>query len=383
MKSPYLLPEHDLFRKSVYDFFQKEITPHFKEWEKNRQIPRWAWQKLGEMGYLGLCHEEKYGGSGADLFYSAIFLEEVGRAGNGGFGAAVGVHSYIALNHIARAGSEALKDKYLRAGVEGKIIGALAISEPDAGSDVQKIRSNAVLDGDFYVVNGSKTFITNGFYADFITTLVKTENGFSLLVIDGDSEGLTRSKLEKMGLHSSDTAELSFNNVRVPVSNMIGMEGNGFYYVMDSFQLERLVLAYSAVGAMEEALRITLQYMSERQAFGKPIAKFQVLRHRIAELATEIEACRQLVYYTTWLYEQGEFAVKETSMCKLKASELQKTVIDECLQMFGGYGYMEEYPIAQFYRDSRVGTIVGGTSDIMREIIAKIVVDEVAYKSQY
>lgn len=383
MKSPHFNADHDLFRQTVFEFFQKEIKPHFNTWEQERQIPKWAWKKLGDMGFLGLCHEEKYGGTANDLFYSAIFLEELGRAGNGGFAASVGVHSYIALNHIARAGSDELKSRYLPAGIAGDTVGALAISEPDAGSDVQQIRTTAVLDGDHYIVNGAKTFISNGYYADFITTLVKSENGFSLLVIDGNSQGLTRTKLNKMGFHASDTAELSFDNVRVPVSNLVGQEGHGFYYVMDSFQLERLVLAYSAIGAMEEAIRVTLQYMHERKAFGQKIAKFQVLRHRLADLSTEIEACRQLVYYTTWLYEQGEFAVKETSMCKLKSSELQKTVMDECLQMFGGYGYMEEYPMAQFFRDARVGTIVGGTSDIMREIIAKIVVDGVQYKSQY
>jgi acyl-CoA dehydrogenase len=383
MPSLYFNSEHEMFRQSVKDFLRKEIKPHFSKWEADRQIPRWVWKKMGEMGYLGLCHEEKYGGTGADLFYSVVFLEELGRAGNGGLAAAIGVHSYIALNHISRAGSNALKEKYLRPGVEGKMIGALAITEPDAGSDVKKISTTAMSAGDDYIVNGSKTFITNGYYADFISTLVKTENGFSLLVIDGKSDGLSRRKLNKMGLHSSDTAELSFDDVRVPKSNIIGEEGHGFYYVMDSFQLERLVLAFSATGAMEETLRITLKYMNERQAFGRKISKLQVLRHKIAEMSTDIEACKQLVYHTTWLYSQGEFAVKEATMCKLKASELQKQVVDECLQMFGGYGYMEDYPIAQFYRDSRVGTIVGGTSDIMREIIAKMVIDSIEYDSQY
>ena len=383
MKSPYFNSDHALFRQSLADFLNKEIKPHFKQWEEERHIPRWVWEKVGEMGYLGLYHEEKYGGMQADLFYSVVFLEELGRAGNAGFGAALAVHSYMALNHIARAGSDALREKYLRPGIMGKLIGALAVSEPGAGSDVQKLRTTAVLDGDDYVVNGSKTFITNGYYADFITTLVKTENGFSLLVIDGNAEGVTRTKLEKMGWHSSDTAELAFDNVRVPKSNLVGEEGHGFYYVMDSFQLERLSLAYCGIGAMDECIRLTLKYMQEREAFGRKIAKFQVLRHKLAELATDVEACRQLVYHTTWLYSQGEFAVKEATMCKLKASELQKRVVDECLQMFGGYGYMEEYPLAQFYRDARVGTIVGGTSDIMREIIAKMVIDAVAYETQY
>jgi len=383
MKSPYLNSEHELFRQSFYDFLQKEIKPHFATWEEKREIPRSAWNQMGEMGFLGLNHEERYGGSGLDIFYTLILLEELGRAGNAGFGAAIAVHSYMALNHISRAGSDTLKEKYLRPGIEGKLIGALAVSEPNAGSDVQRMTTKATLDGDYYIVNGSKTFITNGYYADFITTFVQTEKGPSLLVIDGNSEGLTRTKLNKMGMHASDTAELAFDNVRVPKSNIVGEEGHGFYYVMDSFQLERLCLAFSTIGGMEEIMRITLQYMHERQAFGRQISKFQVLRHKIADLSTEINACKQMVYHTAWLYKEGEFAVKEATMCKLKASELQKTVVDECLQMFGGYGYMEEYPIAQFYRDARVSTIVGGTSDIMREIIAKMEIDAVEYDTQY
>lgn len=382
-KSLYFKEEHELFRQSLRAFFEKEIKPHFAEWESNRQIPKWAWAKMGEMGYLGLCHEEKYGGSDADFFYSVVFLEELSRAGNGGFACALSVHEYMALNHIARAGSSAQKEKFVKAGVAGQKIAALAISEPDVGSDVQGIRTSAKLEGDYYIVNGAKTFISNGYYADFITTLVKTEKGLALLIIDGDAEGVSRSKLNKMGWHASDTAEISFDEVKVPKDRLIGEDGSGFYYVMDSFQLERLSAAILAVGAMDGIIEMTLKYMHERKAFGRPIAKFQVLRHRLADLLTEVEACKQLVYHTAWLHDQGEFAVKECSMCKLKATELQKRVADECLQMFGGYGYMEEYPIAQIYRDTRVGTIVGGTSEIMREIIAKMAIDATQYEGAY
>ena len=383
MKSPYFNSEHLLFRQSVREFFQKEIAPHFDEWEEQQQIPRWAWKKMGDMGYLGLVHQEAYGGSNADFFYSVVFLEELARAGNGGFGCAISVHEYMALNHIGRAGSNYLKEKYLAPGIAGDQIAALGVSEPDAGSNVQGIRTSAVLEGDHYVVNGSKTFISNGYYADFITTLVKTGDGMSLLVIDAGSEGLHRSKLKKMGWHASDTAEIQFDNVRVPKENLVGVEGMGFYYIMDSFQLERLVGGILAVGAMDSILEITLKYMQEREAFGRPIAKYQALRHRIADLTTEVEACRQLVHHTAWLYAQGEFAVKECSMVKLHAAELQKKVADECLQMFGGYGYMEDYPICRAYRDTRVGAIAGGTSEIMREIIAKMVMDDVKYRKAY
>jgi acyl-CoA dehydrogenase len=382
-KSIYFQPEHDLFRQTCRDFFQTQIIPQFKSWEEMRTIPRAAWQQMGEMGYLGLIHDEQYGGSNTDLFYSVVFLEEVGRAANGGLGAAISVQEYMAVNHLAKAGSDALKEKYLRPAIAGTAIAALAITEPDAGSDVQGIRTTAQREGDFFIVNGSKTFITSGHSADFITTLVRTDAGHSLLIIDANSEGVSRTKLNKIGWHSSDTAEIAFDNVRVPASNLIGEDGMGFYYVMDSFQLERLVAAVLSVAAAEYCIEMTLQYMHERTAFGKPIAKYQALRHRIADLATEVKACQELVYHTAWLFEQGEFAVKECSMCKLKATELQKEVVDACLQMYGGFGYMEEYPIAQMYRDARVATIVGGTSEIMREIIAKMQFDSVGYKAAY
>jgi acyl-CoA dehydrogenase len=383
MKSPYFTTEHLLFRQSVRDFLQKEIVPHYNEWEENEQIPRWAWKKMGEMGYLGLCHEEKYGGSESDFFYSLVFLEELARSGNGGFSCAISVHEYMALNHIARAGSALQKEKYLAPGIVGEKIAALGVSEPDAGSNVQGIRTSAVLEGDHYVVNGSKTFISNGFYADFITTLVKTGDGLSLLIIEGDSAGVKRSKLKKLGWHSSDTAEIHFDHVKVPKENLIGTEGMGFYYIMDSFQLERLVGGVLAIGAMDGMINMAMQYMQEREAFGRPIAKYQVLRHRMADLMTEVEASRQLTYHTAWLFTQEQFAVKEASMVKLHASELQKRVADECLQVFGGYGYMEEYPIARAYRDTRAGTIAGGTSEILREIIAKMAIDDVKYATAY
>jgi alkylation response protein AidB-like acyl-CoA dehydrogenase len=383
MKSPYFQTEHELFRQSVRDFLQKEIAPHYNEWEANEQIPRWAWQKMGEMGYLGLCHEEKYGGSDSDFFYSLVFLEELARSGNGGFSCAISVHEYMALNHIARAGSALQKEKYLAPGIAGEKIAALGVSEPDAGSNVQGIRTSAVLEGDHYVVNGSKTFISNGFYADFITTLVKTGDGLSLLIIEGDAPSVKRSKLKKIGWHSSDTAEIHFDNVKVPKENLVGTEGMGFYYIMDSFQLERLVGGVLAIGAMDSMIGLALKYMQEREAFGRPIAKYQALRHRMADLMTEVEASRHLTYHTAWQFVQGEFAVKEASMVKLHASELQKKVADECLQVFGGYGYMEEYPIARAYRDTRAGTIAGGTSEILREIIAKMAIDDVKYATAY
>ncbi len=388
MKSPYFNEDHVLFRQSVRDFIDRDVKPHITEWEKQEQIPREVWKKMGDLGFLGVNYPEKYGGSDADFFYTVAFVEELAKCGAAGLPAAVSVHQYMATAHISEAGSEELKEKYLKPAIAGEMIAALAISEPHAGSNVAGIKTRAVKEGDHYIVNGSKTFITNGYYSDFVTTAVVTDPdvgpaGISLMVIEKDTPGFTVNKLKKMGWHSSDTGELFFENVKVPASNLIGHEGKGFYYIMDSFQLERLVGAIMAVGGCEDTLDTTLQYMKEREAFGRPIAKFQALRHKIADLAAEVESLKQFVHHTSWLHDQGEFAVKQCSMAKLLASELGKKVADECLQMFGGYGYMQDFPIERMYRDARVGTIVGGTSEIMREIIAKTVIDDTQYGSAY
>lgn len=388
MKSPYFKEEHHLFRQTVRQFIETEVAPHAVEWEEQQEIPRSIWQRMGELGFLGLHYPEKYGGSAADFFYSVIFTEELSRSMMGGFCAAVGVHQYMATAHLAQAGSEELKQKYLIPAISGHKIGALAISEPGAGSDVANIRTTAVRNGNDYLINGSKIFITNGVYSDFVVVACKTNaaagiSGISLIIVDRNTPGFTASKLKKMGWHSSDTGELFFDNVRVPASNLIGQEGNGFYYIMDSFQLERLIASIGSVAAAEVGLEITLKYINERSAFGKKVNKFQAIRHSLADIATEVEAAKQFTYYTSWLYEQGEFAVKECSMLKLLTSELAKKAADVCLQCFGGYGYMEEYPIARMYRDARVGTIAGGTSQIMREIISKIIIDDVSYQPAY
>ncbi len=388
MKSPYFNSEHDLFRQSVRQFIENEVAPHANEWEENQEIPRYIWKRMGELGYLGLVYPEKYGGAAADFFYSVIFTEEISRSWMGGFCAAVGVHSYMATAHIANAGSELLKQKYLVPAILGEKIGALAISEPGAGSDVANIRTTAQREGEYYVINGSKTFITNGVYSDFAVVACKTNPsagaaGISLIVVDRNTPGFTANKLKKMGWNSSDTGELFFDNVRVPVENLVGQENNGFYYIMDSFQLERLITAIGSVAAADIGLELTLKYISEREAFGRKVNKFQTIRHSMADIATEIEAAKQFTYYTAWLYDQGEFAVKECSMIKLLNCELAKKAADICLQCFGGYGYMEEFPIARMYRDARVGTIAGGTSQIMREIISKIIIDDVTYRPAY
>lgn len=388
MHSLYFTEEHDIFRQSVRQFVENEVVSRANEFEENQQVPKDVWKRMGELGFLGINFPETYGGSDVDFFFSVVLLEEMARCTMGGFAAAHSVHQYMSTAHLLKVGSEALKQKYLPKAISGEWWGALAISEPNAGSDVSAIKTTAVRDGDDYVINGSKTFITNGYYGDFVTLACKTNtesgaSGVSLIMVDQNIPGFTKSKLKKVGWHSSDTAELFFNNVRVPATNLIGEENKGFYYIMESFQLERLVAGISGVAGAQHCLELTLKYISEREAFGRPIAKFQTIRHRLVDLATEIEATRQLVLHASWLYSKGEMAVKECSMAKLKATELGKIVADECLQCFGGYGYMEEYPVARMYRDARVGTIVGGTSEIMKEILAKMVIDDKQYQSAY
>jgi alkylation response protein AidB-like acyl-CoA dehydrogenase/putative sterol carrier protein len=388
MASLYFTEEHESFRQSVRKFIESEVLPYADDWERNERIPREIWTKMGEMGFLGINYPEAYGGTEADFFFSVVFLEEIGRSGYGGFAAAVGVHEYMSVAHISKAGSEALKQKYLRGAISGEMVGALAISEPGGGSDVGAMRTTAVRDGDHYLINGNKTFITNGVYSDFITVACRTGNSgkvsdISLIVVDRNMPGVSANKLDKIGWRSSDTGEIFFENVRVPVSNLVGQEGQGFYYIMDSFQLERLVCAISGVTGADAAIELTLKYLHEREAFGRKLKDYQVIRHQLADLATELEAARQLTHYTCKLHEKGEYAVKESTMAKLLVSELGKRIADECLQFFGGYGYIEDYPIARMYRDARVGTIVAGTSGIMREILAKIMVDEVKYQPAY
>lgn len=388
MASQYFTEDHEIFRQSVKQFVQTEVMPHVEKWEQEERIPKEVWKKMGDLGFLGINMPEEYGGTNNDFFYSVVLLDELSRSGCAGFAAAHGVHQYMSTAHILKVGSPELKRKYLPGAIDGTKWGALAISEPGAGSDVANIRTTAVRQGDHYIINGQKTFITNGVYGDFVTVACKTKpdagySGISLIVVDQGVNGFTARKLKKVGWRSSDTGELFFENVKVPVSNLVGQENQGFYYIMESFQLERLVAGISAVYGAEHGLEITLKYISEREAFGRPIGKFQAIRHRLVDLATEIEAAKQLTLHTAWLYDKGEMAVKECSMVKLLTTELAKKAADICLQCFGGYGYMEEYPIARMFRDSRVGTIVGGTSEIMREILSKMMIDDVAYKSAY
>lgn len=385
MKTIQFTEEHNLFRQSLRDFIDREIQPHIDQWEEDRRVPREIWKKMGDMGFLGIGYPAEYGGSNLDFSYDVVFNEELGRINSGGFIITQQVVQYMSGPYILKYGSEALKRKYLPGIISGEKISSIGITEPGAGSDAQNIQTRAIREGDYYIVNGAKTFITNGVYGDFIVTVVKTNPemgaaGVSLLVIDRNAEGVSARKLKKLGWHASDTAELNFDNVKVPVENLIGQEGKGFFYLMNGLQLERLCFIPCTVVACEMAIEKSLQYMSEREAFGQPLNKFQVLRHRIAQLAAEVESLKAFSYYCCHLYGSGVYDVKLCSMAKLISTELQEKIATQCLQFYGGYGFMEEYPMARMYRDCRVGTIGGGSSEIMREIISKIVIDQANYE---
>jgi alkylation response protein AidB-like acyl-CoA dehydrogenase len=318
----YFTEEHQAFRKSFQDFLQKEVVPHIDKWEKTGTIERFIWKKFGEMGYLGLNSPEAYGGLGLDIFYTVIFLEELQKVNSGGFAAAIWAHVYLAMTHLEKEGSEALKNKYLTASIEGEKIGCLCITEPFGGSDVAAMRTTAVKNGDTYVINGSKTFITNGAYSDYLIVTAKTNpaarnKGISIFLIDRNTPGISATKLDKLGWRASDTAEIAFDNVVIPVGNLMSEEGKGFQYIMNHFALERLVMGINAHARSEFALDYAIQYMSERHAFGKTIDQFQALRHKIADLASEVEMCKEFNYSVAKRLNEGQYIVKEASMSKL------------------------------------------------------------------
>lgn len=387
MRASELTAEHQIFRESLRHFIQKEITPHIDQWEKERQIDKNIWKKMGDMGYMGLNYPESLNGLDLDFYYSLIFCEELSYCYSGGFTISALVIQYMSAPYLLKYGSEYLKEKYLGPVILGDMVSAVAITEPGAGSDVQSIQTTAVLEGDHYIVNGSKTFITNGYYGDFFVTAVKTDpsagsKGISLLLIDRHAEGVTANKIDKMGWHASDTAELGFNHVRVPKENLLGVEGDGFKYLMGGLQLERLTIAIHSLATAQSAIDYTLDYIEQRSAFKKTLKDFQVIRHRMAQLIADVKVIRAYVYHCCDLQHEGKYAVEECSIAKLQASELATKVVNECLQFFGGYGFTEDYKIARLYRDVRVGTIIGGTSEIMREIIAKTSIDQVHYQSK-
>jgi hypothetical protein len=381
----YFTEEHEAFRLSFKEFLQKEVVPHIEKWEKTGTIERFIWKKFGEMGYFGLSTPEEYGGMNLDLFYTVIFLEELQKINSGGFAAAMWAHEYLAMTHLNKEANEAAKQKYLVPSVEGDLIGCLCITEPFGGSDVAGMRSTAIKKGDKYILNGSKTFITNGVYSDYLIVAAKTDpsekyKGISIFIVDRDTKGISATKLDKLGWRASDTAEIAFDNVEIPEENLLGEEGKGFPYIMQHFALERLIMGVNAHARAEFAVDYAVNYIKERVAFGKSLDKFQALRHKIAEMASKVDMCREYNYSITKRLNDGQYVVKEASMSKLLSTKIADEVIYDALQMLGGYGYMEEYPMARLLRDSRLGPIGGGTSEILKEIIAKIVIDHKEYK---
>jgi alkylation response protein AidB-like acyl-CoA dehydrogenase len=374
--------EHEDLRDSMQAWVKKELWPHRNEWEETLW-PDEALRRAGELGYLGLCFPEQYGGQGGDYFYSLVRAECMSYSGSAGTNMGFAVQSDMVLPPVHLLGTEEQKQRFLVPGIKGERIGCLGITEPGAGSDVAGIRTTAIRDGDEYVINGSKIFITNGARADFIVLVAKTDpqgahEAITLFLVDLRNEngetvpGFSVSRtLEKMGMHASDTAELAFEEMRVPADAVLGEVGKGFYHISWELQGERLVAAAGCYAGAERMFERTLEYAKEREAFGQPIGRFQVIRHKFAEMATKIEAAKQFTYATAWRFANGEYPVREITEAKLYASRMCCEVADECVQILGGYGYMKEYEIERAYRDVRLNRIGAGTDEIMLEVIGR------------
>ncbi|MCR9212999.1 MAG: acyl-CoA dehydrogenase family protein [Proteobacteria bacterium] len=370
--------EHTALADSLKKFIETEINPYVDEWEENEQFPAHElFKKMGDMGFLGISKPEEYGGSGLDYSYEAIASEALGYIACGGVAMGIGVQTNMATPALAKNGSDALRREFLTPSVEGNRVGCIGVTEAEAGSDVASLRTTARKDGDDYLITGSKMYITNGLQADWICCLANTGDGpahknKSLIIIPMDSPGITKHKIRKIGMMSSDTAQLFFDDVRVPQSNRIGEEGRGFIYQMQQFQEERLFAAARGPRVMEEAINETIEYTRERKAFGKSILDNQVVNYRLAELQTEVEALRALTYHAVERYVAGEDVTKLASMAKLKVGRLQREVMDSCLQYWGGQGYVWESSISRRFRDFRLTSIGGGADEVMLKVITKL-----------
>src|SRR4051812_48041204 len=368
--------EHEQLRESIRNFATKELAPHADEWEETT-FPDWVFRRMGELGFLGLDKPEEYGGQGGDYYSSLVLAEEIVHARSVGLAMGLAVQTDMAMPPILAFGTEEQKRAWVVPAIAGDAILCLGITEPDAGSDVAGIKTRATRDGDEYVINGSKTYITNGHRAHAIILVTKTDpeagyDGFTLFLVPMDAPGVVREKkLEKLGMHASDTALLAFQDVRVPDSAVLGEVGKGFYHIMWELQGERLHGAAGCVAAAQRCFDRTLQYAKERSAFGKPIGNFQVIRHKFAEMATKIETARQLTYMTAWRFQNGEYPVREISMAKLHAARIAVEVADECIQIHGGAGYMKEYSVERVWRDMRLNRIGAGTDEIMLDVIGR------------
>ncbi len=368
-------PEHEAFRDSFRRFCDKEIAPFHADWEEQGYVDREVWRKAGANGFLCMTMPEEFGGAGADRLYSVVQMEELARGGYSGIG--YGLHNEIVAPYIEHYGSEAQKKKYLPAMASGQMIGAIAMSEPAAGSDLQGVKSTALLKGDHYLLNGSKTFITNGWHADLVIVVAKTDpaagaKGTSLLLVERGMPGFeTGKRLKKVGLKAQDTAELFFNDVKVPVANLLGPLNRGFISLMEQLPWERMQIAIGAVAKSQAAIEWTMAYVKERKVFGQAVAQYQNTRFKLAELQTQVQIAQVFVDKCIALLLEDKLDTATASMAKYWVSDLENKVIDECVQLFGGYGYMWEYPIARAFVDARVQRIYGGTNEIMKEVIAR------------
>lgn len=377
MKNPWFKEEHEIFRNTVRRWAENELAPHAEEWEEKKDFPNWVFRRAGELGFLGITYPEEVGGSGCDYFYKVVYCEELPRCNCGGVTMALLVQSDMASPPIHYLGTKEQKERYLTPMIRGEMIAALGVTEPNAGSDVAAMRTTARRKGDSYVINGTKIFITNGARADVVTLAAKTDpekgyNGISLFLVDTKLPGFSVSrKLEKMGMHPSDTAELVLEDVVVPKENLLGEENKGFMEVMINFQGERLVAAIGSVASAARVLEKTIEYVRQREVFGRPLSRFQVTRHKIVDMLCDIETARQYVYYCAWLFSQDRNPAREISMAKIVATEMSIRVINQCLQLHGGYGYMREYGIERAYRDARLSTIGGGSTEVMKEIVGR------------
>ncbi len=370
--------EHEELRRSLRRFIERELAPHAEEWERAEFFPNEVFRRMGELGFLGLSMPEEYGGAGGDYLYNVVRAEEMsGHCRSGGLAMGLAVHTDMVMPPVLKFGTDEQKQRYLVPMLKGEKIACLGITEPDAGSDVQGIRTIARRDGDEFVITGSKVYITNGVRSDFILLVTRTDTArnpksVTLFLVDKNLPGVEVSKkLKKLGMHSSDTALLTFDNVRVPASAILGEEGKGFYHLMWELQVERLYAAISGVAGAQRSFELAYKYAKERVAFGQPISQFQVIRHKFADMATQIEAGRQLTYACVRKYLDGEYPVKEITMAKLFVAQMSHHVADEALQIHGGAGYMDEYDISRAWRDSRLGRIGAGSDEIMKEVIAK------------
>jgi len=370
--------DHDDLRAGIRRWIEGRLAPHAEAWERDRDFPyREVFREAGEIGLFGAKYEEAYGGTGPDLIADAVITEETVRCAAGGVAAALGAHKDLGPYYVYRFGNEEQRQRWIVPAIAGEMIGALAVTEPNAGSDVSAITTLARRDGSDWVLNGAKSFITNGSIADYVVVAAKTDpdaghQGLSLFVVPAEAPGFTRTRMNTLGWRTSHTGELHLNDVRVPAENLLGEEGRGFYHIMGNFQWERIVMALAAVAAADLTLANGIAYAKERQAFGRPVAKFQVWRHRFADLATDIEAARSLTYSALRKIVAGEDATKDVSMAKWYSTELDWRVADEALQVHGGYGFMMEFPVQRAWRDSRLGPIGGGTTEIMKEVIGRL-----------